>query len=352
MRFIAFVRQHRHLPWNWDELAGNPHITYADILATSDLPWTWSPLMKKCVSRNPSLTVADIRATPDRFDGRALSCNPCITLDDVRSLPEIEWDWDMLSKRISFSSIMNHRDLPWNWDYVSLNPSVHLDDVIHHSDIPWNWSHLSQSLNVSAETIRNHMDLPWDFSSGIWQNPHLSLRDMRQYFGMRGGEGARDACCHLIVDIRNVPNPDASDDWELDEPWDIIGLLRNPSVSFDDIISRNRIFDDEYIYMAYTDKPLTASLLEEMITTHDRHLRWTSYNPSLPLALVMANPDAEFNWSAISSNPMGYTPIEPVIPSRDEIRSRCRLTKGELIEHTWHPDRIIPWCGVDFENDE
>jgi hypothetical protein len=351
MRFIAFIKRHRHLPWNWDELAGNPHITFADILASPDLPWSWSPLMKKRVSRNPSLTVADIHTNPERFDGSALSCNPCITLDVVCSMPEMAWDWNALSERISFATIISRRDLPWNWDSVSLNPTVTLDDVIHHSDLSWNWENLSRSLNVSAETIRDSMDLPWDFTNGVWQNPHLSLRDMRQYFRMRGGEGARDASRTLIVDIRNIPVGDSGDDWELDEPWDLYGLISNPSISYSDILSRIGLFE-EYFNMVIAEKPLSASQFQDMISRRNPNLRWASFNPSLPIELVLANPDAGFDWSAISSNSMGYTPATPVIPSRTDIRSRCRLTKGELIERTWHPDRVYDWCFDDEEKIE
>jgi hypothetical protein len=351
MRFIAFVRANLQFPWNWDALAGNPHITYADILASADLPWTWTLHMRQSLSRNPSITIADIRANPERFSADVLSDHSNITLDDVCSMPEMEWDWDILSKRISFSTIMIRRDLTWSWDYISLNPSVTLDDVIEHLEMPWNWEHLSQSLNVSAEAIRDHMDLPWDFTSGVWKNPHLSLRNMRQYFGMRGGEGAHDASCHLIVDIRNVPVTDVGDDWELNEPWDINGLLKNPSVSFEDIMSRNSLFE-EYIELAYAEKSLSTSLYEEMITRRDNKLRWTSYNPSLPLSVVLANPDADFNWDAISYNSMGYTTTKSVIPSRDDLRIRCRLIKGELIERTWHPDRVYDWCFDDEEKQE
>lgn len=31
---------------------------------------------------------------------------------------------------------------------------------------------------------------------------------------------------------------------------------------------------------------------------------------------------------------------------------RCKAIKGELMERTWHPDRILTWCGVDFERDD
>jgi Leucine-rich repeat (LRR) protein len=31
---------------------------------------------------------------------------------------------------------------------------------------------------------------------------------------------------------------------------------------------------------------------------------------------------------------------------------RCKAIKGELMERTWHPDRIFTWCGVDFERDD
>lgn len=31
---------------------------------------------------------------------------------------------------------------------------------------------------------------------------------------------------------------------------------------------------------------------------------------------------------------------------------RCKRFKQELIEFTWHPSRIIDWCGVNFESDD
>jgi Leucine-rich repeat (LRR) protein len=34
------------------------------------------------------------------------------------------------------------------------------------------------------------------------------------------------------------------------------------------------------------------------------------------------------------------------------ITQRCKIVKQELIEYTWHPSRILTWCGVDFGSDD
>jgi hypothetical protein len=40
-----------------------------------------------------------------------------------------------------------------------------------------------------------------------------------------------------------------------------------------------------------------------------------------------------------------------VIFSKRRSITRCKAIKGDLMEQTWHPDRILTWCGVNFETD-
>ena len=354
MRFIAFVRTNRHLAWDWDALAGNPNITIGEILSARDLPWSWSPKMKECVSRNPSVTRADINTMPDRFDAGALSSNPCITLADVCALPEMGWDWSALSARIPFQTIVARRDLPWVWDSVSSNPSVTLADVTAHLAAPWNWKNLSRTLNVTAEEIRSTSDLPWDFSyEGVWQNSNLSLREMRETFGRRGGGGPNPSA-YLKVDVADIPVGYDGEGWQWEEDWDFPRMIENPSIPEKDISRIPGAFCWVMFEKMIATRKVSAELVHGLITGPTAvHIKMLSFNPHLPLSTVMSAPaGTPFSWAAISANPMGYAPPEPVIPSREEIRGRCVLVKGELMERTWHPDRVWNWCFDDEEKRE
>lgn len=353
MRFIAFVRTNRHLAWDWDALAGNPNITIGEILSARDLPWSWSPKMKECVSRNPSVTRADINTMPDRFDAVALSSNPCITLADVCALPEMGWDWSALSARIPYPMITARRDLPWVWEHVSSNPSVTLADVIARLEMPWNWKNLSRTLNVTAEQIRTTADLPWDFSNeGIWQNSNLSLREMRETFARRG-EGGEWASAHLKVDVADIPVGYDGEGWQWEENWDFSGMMENTNIPEDDLYAIPNadalVMFEKMVAMRNVGAEVISGLIANPTTVH---IKMLSFNPHLPLSVVMAHPETPFSWAAISANPMGYAPPEPVIPSRGEIRARCVLVKGELMERTWHPDRVWNWCFDDEEKRE
>lgn len=358
MRFIAFVRANRHLSWDWDALAGNPHLSVGDILSARDLPWSWSPKMRACLSRNPSVTIADVRAAPDKYDASALSSNSCITLEDVCTLPEMAWDWSALSERIQFQTILARRELPWVWEHVSSNPSVTFADVMAHIEAPWNWKNLSRVLNVTAEQIRTNADLPWDFSNdGVWKNHNLSLREMREAFGRRGGGGgdathwSHNATAYLKVDPRDIPVGYGGVGWQWEEDWDFERMIENPNIPEDDLFL---IPNAEYMFhRIVATRKLADEVLDGLVAEpKELYIKMLSFNPHLPLSLVMSHPELSFSWEAISANPMGYAPPEPVVPSRDEIRARCVLVKGELIERTWHPDRVWNWCFDDEEKRE
>jgi hypothetical protein len=358
MRFIAFVRTYRRLPWDWNALAGNPNITIADILSSRDLPWSWSPIMKRNLSRNPSVTIADIRSNPEMFDATALSGNPCISLADVCALPDVEWQWGALSERIPFETILTHHDLPWVWESVSSNPTLTFADVIDRLELPWDWKTLSRTLKISVADIRANPDLPWDFSDdGLWRNHSLSLREMREAFGRRG-DGGKWASAYLKVDLDDIPDGFDFDarpgaDWVWQEDWDFSGMMMNPNISTDEILSHPHLFPmvdmfGNFVAHRELDEAFVTSLIQGEPTLHT--INMLSFNPSLPLSIVLSNPRIAFNWSGISANPMGFGLTEVAVkPSRDEIRGRCVLTKGELMERAWHPDRVWNWC---FDEEE
>jgi hypothetical protein len=86
LRFV-FVRQHLGKPWDWDGVSRNLSIGIGDVLENLHLPWNWyglsmtinfgdmlanrfyggsvMPWKWECVSENPTLTYSDVIANPD-----------------------------------------------------------------------------------------------------------------------------------------------------------------------------------------------------------------------------------------------------------------------------------------------
>jgi hypothetical protein len=78
-------------------LSSNPSITFQDVLANPDKPWSWVGL-----SRNPSITLKDVLANPDKpWDWTELSSNPSLTMQDVLANPDKPWDWAVLSQTLN-----------------------------------------------------------------------------------------------------------------------------------------------------------------------------------------------------------------------------------------------------------
>lgn len=113
-----------------------------------------------------------------------------LTLEDVLELPEIEWDWENLSRNASIATpenIRRHPELPWVWgDWgisasKGITPEFILENhnkglvFIEQAQAPSGGT-LSNNPVVTTDIIDKLTDHPWDYSySGLSNNPNVMI---------------------------------------------------------------------------------------------------------------------------------------------------------------------------------
>ena len=84
-----------------------------------------------------TMPLSEVRKNPDLpWDMRGLSLNPTLTIDDIQSLPEIDWNWDLISCEIQIIYVYMYPDLMWNRDSLSINKNIRVSDLIAWHEIP------------------------------------------------------------------------------------------------------------------------------------------------------------------------------------------------------------------------
>ena len=148
------VEQLPHLPWNYDELSSNPHISFELVLKTSDKLWNYSKL-----SANPVITIDIVEKYPNiHWCFKSLSKNPNVTLEFVlRNLTKV-WDWSFLSKHpnITFDDMKENSNLFWSMEHISMNPNVSLDVIQENPNYFWNWNVLLRRKFEKQRTELEH----------------------------------------------------------------------------------------------------------------------------------------------------------------------------------------------------
>jgi hypothetical protein len=105
-------------------------------------------------------------------------------------------------------------------------------------------------------------------------------------------------------------------------------LLRHPEHGpmFEGLLVEQIVARYQHDYYSYWMKPIVNMLLEE-----PRVRAWASAMPGMQEHWLHVRPDA------------------PIIAETWKAVRCCGRIKGELIERTWHPDRVWNWC---FDEEE
>ena len=79
LEWFQFILDNPDKSWDWDEISGNPNISWKIVKDNPDKPWNWYHL-----SYNPNITLQYVKENPDKnWDWEWLSENPNIIATDI-----------------------------------------------------------------------------------------------------------------------------------------------------------------------------------------------------------------------------------------------------------------------------
>jgi len=181
-------------------------------------------------------------------------------------------------------------DKAWYWEYLSANPAISWE-FIRDNDYPWT-DNVNMNPNITFDIVKQNPDFKLFNPIIISKNPNIT------------------------VDI--VKN-------NMDYSWDWWNLTCNDSITFDDIHK-------------YSSWP------------------WNFYslnlNRNITPNIIMNNQWFPWNISALINNKMDspsiYNNILYLKYRQNKTKEYLDIIRKELIQVTWHPDRIVDWCGLHF----
>ena len=121
-------------------LSNNPNLTVEFLQEHPDLNWDWDALTKNRAFKINDLENKNLPWTDN------LTNNPNITPDYlIKNKLMDPIHWNVVSRYMSIKYIMDNKHLPWNYYNLSLNENLTLDDIKNNPDIHWNYSNLSRN---------------------------------------------------------------------------------------------------------------------------------------------------------------------------------------------------------------
>jgi hypothetical protein len=291
----------------------------------------------------------------DRIDIVRLLCkHDGIAATFIEEVPELPWDFGMLSYNPSVTPafVRRHLDAAWDWKILSRRGGEFLaaDDLcnkcpprrvdasviscelvlpyldpwyaIHHPDLDWDWRHITMRGHISVEFILEHRDrAPWDLTvltskrcKTLTMDIIVGNPDIPWDFHVLCAR--EDVFCN-IEDVLRHPGL----------PWDWVRLSQNPSIANEDALERHPDLPWDYDSLswnenvsldyvrAHPDKPWNMDVavsLKEKST--ERQLRfwmtqampWTwdmlSGSTYVTLPLVLQHRSLPWNWTTLSHN--------------------------------------------------
>lgn len=200
------------------------------------------------------------------IDFWVLSANSQIDAEFVNRHLGRNWNWDVLSWRVTPTIVERFPDWPYQMKWLSCNPRIGLSTVRMFPHWDWNydsialhadtadrdfemfmnmcssdasrWHHLSSNKTLTWQYVERHLDKPWN-----WVELSRSI---------------------LTPHLYETTNHN----------WNPIGIIQNPSFSIENCF-----------HMALANKRLFF---------------WLSAHPSLTCEFILQNPDAPWNWYAIT----------------------------------------------------
>jgi hypothetical protein len=159
------VTMYPDAPWSLCGLAANNKIdldTFAKCFAALPIEEfiDWER-----VSRHKVKSVDDIEKYDLPWDWNGLSRNNHITLRDMLDHPEHPWEWQSASMNINISiedikggHLFNGEPIPWNWEWFSTNSSLTADIIEANPDENWDWSGFSCNFFNTSRGVRDRLE--------------------------------------------------------------------------------------------------------------------------------------------------------------------------------------------------
>jgi hypothetical protein len=131
------------------------------------------------------------------------------------------------------------------WKLLSSNPKITWQTVQQFSDKPWNFSHLSSNPNITRKIVQQFSDKPWN-KRKLEKNPAITWkiieplpdRPRYQFYTYLDWEILQQYPDEQWDWAKISRNPGIT--WEIvqqfpDKPWDWYGLSQNPSITWEQL---------------------------------------------------------------------------------------------------------------------
>lgn len=174
-------------PFDADRLSRNPNITLEFVLKYPDLDWDWQELSK-------NIPISDILSKTELpWSWNDLIVDRKVTdLEFILKLPKSQWNWYILSLYLPASIIFANPEYPWDYVFLSENNTVDMKMVQSHPEIDWNYNKLSEFIDIND--IKAHPEVKWNYDF-MSINPTLTAEfilqnvnqnwDWRDFFGIK-----------------------------------------------------------------------------------------------------------------------------------------------------------------------
>jgi hypothetical protein len=275
--------------------------------------------------------------------GNCISSSINITWETILENPNIPWNWREVSRNpnitiyIIMESIQNGgpiRELFMN--EISLNPSISILDIQKFIDLDWDYYNLSSNQNIKWEYIEDTMD------SCDWNWKELSA--------------------HTEITIEIIKK-------HINKDWNWRVLIAHPNIYLKDILKTSG--DNFFWPMEYITENPNIKWNEIKDYMDDLHLSWyhISKNKNITWDIIQNNPYLNWSWDGISQNPnikwenvINYLSNkwywvyiskhdcinEDIIKNHPNIKWNYKflsLNKNISFEYILHPDNINKgWC--------
>jgi len=122
------VKCHIDERWNWSKLTDIllPRCQLSDVANMTQ--WTVSPIEMTALLTDDIPTICAFAIDNNPMLMQHLSRNRHVTVDIIATYSEASWNWSILSRRISFTSICNSAredaGLPWDWQVIAQRDDI------------------------------------------------------------------------------------------------------------------------------------------------------------------------------------------------------------------------------------
>lgn len=353
---------------NWKLLSLNPNITW-DFRFTfqnmiSDMDWDviyqtleiTLPIFEKYklhekpnidffLSKNRIFDLRIVKSYPDlNWDWDELSKHDRIDLDFLIHFIEKDFDWYYLTDNYSCRShnpiyydkaLLENPDLPWKWEIISYNSDLSIETIFKLKDKNWNWMYLTSD-QKTLDFIDKYSDLPW-----LWyaiDDSILNTEFIRKYH-MKNWNWTTLTENQFITQDFILEFPDLDYDWHAFGPNELRDI---------DTIVR---FKDENLN--WKELSLSCGLTEKDID-NNINLPWDwnslSMNINISYDFVEKHSDKPWNYTLICMNRFQYDyyPTMKTIEFSEidmyKAKEKLDIYREELMKVTCHPNRVIDWC--------